>query len=81
MYFFLSCLLYTSVATIKIAMRTAFHARQQRFLKTEEFKTLAHFRNGIETVPAALRDVYKRQLWDSNLGTVIDCVFYEKISL
>lgn len=43
------------VATIKIAMRTAFHARQQRFLKTEEFKTLAHFRNGIETVPAALR--------------------------
>lgn len=43
------------VATIKIAMRTAFHARQQRFLKTEDFKTLAHFRNGIETVPAVLR--------------------------
>ena len=43
------------VATIKVAMRTAFHARQQRFLKTEEFKTLARFRNGIETVPAALR--------------------------
>ena len=33
------------VATIKVAMRTAFHARQQRFLKTEEFKTLARFRN------------------------------------
>ena len=47
---------YKCVATIKIAMRTAFHARQQRFLKTEDFKTLARFRNGVETVPAALRN-------------------------
>lgn len=46
---------YKRVATIKIAMRTAFHARQKRFLKTEEFEALSHFRNGIETVPAALR--------------------------
>ena len=36
-------------------MRTAFHAKQQRFLKTDEFKKLARFRNGIETVPAVLR--------------------------
>ena len=43
------------VATVKIAARTAFHARQQRFLKTDEFKELARFRNGVETVPAALR--------------------------
>ena len=43
------------VATIKLAQRTAFHAKQQRFLKTDEFKKLARFRNGIETVPAALR--------------------------
>lgn len=43
------------VATVKVAMRTSFHARQQRFLKTEEFKKLARFRNGVETVPAALR--------------------------
>ena len=43
------------VATVKIAMRTAFHAKQQRFLQTDEFKKLAHFRNGVETVPAALR--------------------------
>ena len=47
---------YKRVATIKIAMRTVFHARQQRFLKTEDFKTLARFRNGVETVPAALRN-------------------------
>lgn len=43
------------VATVKVAMRTAFHAKQQRFLRTDEFKELARFRNGIETVPAALR--------------------------
>lgn len=43
------------VATIKVAMRTAFHAKQQRFLQTDEFHKLARFRNGIETVPAALR--------------------------
>lgn len=44
------------MATVKVAMRTAFHAKQQRFLKTDEFKKLARFRNGIETVPAALRN-------------------------
>ena len=43
------------VVTVKVAMRTAFHAKQQRFLKTDEFKELARFRNGIETVSAALR--------------------------
>lgn len=43
------------VATVKVAMRTAFHAKQQRFRKTDEFKKLTRFRNGIETVPAALR--------------------------
>lgn len=29
-----------------------------QFLKTDEFKKLARFRNGIETVPAALRNRY-----------------------
>lgn len=43
------------VATVKVAMRTAIYAKQQRFLETEEFRELARFRNGIETVPAALR--------------------------
>lgn len=43
------------VATVKVAMRTTVHAKQQRFLKTDEFKKLARFRNGIETVPAVLR--------------------------
>lgn len=43
------------VATVKVAMRTSFHARQQRVLETEHFKALARFRNGVETVPATLR--------------------------
>ncbi|MGN0334434.1 MAG: transposase [Lachnospiraceae bacterium] len=54
------------VATIKIAMRKAFHARQQRFLKTEEFKTLAHFRNGIETVPKRQDFQYGRESCNLN---------------
>lgn len=43
------------VATVKVAMRTKFHAKQQRFLKSDESRKLARFRNGVETVPAALR--------------------------
>lgn len=40
------------VATIKIAVWTAFHARQQRFLKTEEFKALVRlFGNQLLTKP------------------------------
>ena len=44
------------VATVKIALRTAHHARQQRFQKTDNFKKYARFRNGVETIPAALRN-------------------------
>lgn len=47
--------MHKRVATVKVAQRTAFHAKQQRFLKTEKFKELARFRNGVETIPAVLR--------------------------
>ena len=47
--------MHKRVATVKVAQRTAFHAEQQRFLKTEKFKELARFRNGVETIPAVLR--------------------------
>lgn len=47
--------LHKRVASIKLARRTAFHAKQQRFLETDEFKKLARYRNGVETVPAVLR--------------------------
>lgn len=45
---------YVTLATIKVVMRTAFHAKKQRFLQTDEFHKLACFRNEIETVPATL---------------------------
>lgn len=47
--------LHVRVATIKLAKRTSYHAQQQRFFETEQFKKYARFRNGVETVPAALR--------------------------
>jgi len=47
--------MHVRVATIKLAKRTAYHAEQQRYYKTEEFKKYARFRNGVETIPAALR--------------------------
>ena len=47
--------LHVRVATIKLAKRTSYHAKQQRFFKTEKFKEYARFRNGVETIPAALR--------------------------
>lgn len=47
--------IHKRVATVKVAQRTAVHAQQQRFLETEKFKELARFRNGVETIPAALR--------------------------
>jgi len=50
--------LHKRVATIKLAQRTTYHAQQQRFLKTDEFTTLAKYRNGVETIPAALRSRY-----------------------
>lgn len=47
--------LHVRVATIKLAKRTSCHAEQQRFLKTKKFSEYARFRNGVETIPAALR--------------------------
>ena len=47
--------MHVRVATLKLAKKTAYHAEQQRFYKTEEFKKHARFRNGVETIPASLR--------------------------
>ncbi|MFV0341945.1 MAG: transposase [Anaerocolumna sp.] len=47
--------IHKRVATIKLAQRTAYHAQQQRFIQTDEFKALARYKNGVETIPAALR--------------------------
>lgn len=47
--------LHVRVATIKLAKRTSYHAEQQRYFETEKFKGYARFRNGVETIPSALR--------------------------
>ena len=47
--------MHVRVATVKLSKRTAYHAEQQRYYETEEFKKYARFRNGVETIPAALR--------------------------
>lgn len=47
--------MHVRVATVKLSRRTAYHAEQQRYYKTEEFKKYARFRNGVETIPAVLR--------------------------
>lgn len=47
--------LHVRVATIKLSRRTSYHAEQQRFFETEKFKEYGRFRNGVETIPAALR--------------------------
>ncbi len=50
--------LHKRVATVKVAQRTTHHAKEQRNLKTEEYKQLAKYRNGVETIPAVLRKRY-----------------------
>lgn len=40
---------------VRVAKRTSYHAEQQSFFKTENFSEYARFRNGVETIPAALR--------------------------
>ncbi|MDY4000447.1 MAG: transposase [Blautia sp.] len=41
-----------------LSARSKERAEKQRFRKTEEFKKLASFRNGVETVPSVLRRKY-----------------------
>jgi hypothetical protein len=66
--------IHKRVATIKLAQRTTYHAQQQRFIQTDEFKALARYRNGVETIPAALR---KRHHVDKMpVRGLIKCRFY-----
>lgn len=71
--------MHKRVATIKLAQRTAYHARQQRFLKTDEFKVLAKYRNGVETVPATLRK--KHNIDKMPVRGLIKCRFYFGIKI
>jgi len=43
---------------VTISLNSKNRAMQQRNRKTEDFKTLTHFRNGVETVPSMLRRLF-----------------------
>lgn len=43
----------------ELSWKAVNRAKQLRFMKTEEFHELAHFRNGVESIPSLLRRRYK----------------------
>lgn len=47
-----------SYALREISWKAVNRAKQLRYMKTEEFKEYAHFRNGVEAVPSLLRRKY-----------------------
>lgn len=42
----------------EISWKAANRAKQLRYMKTEEFREHAHFRNGVEALPSLLRRKY-----------------------
>lgn len=43
----------------EISWKAVNRAKQLRYMKTEEFKEMAHFRNGVEAIPSLLRRKYR----------------------
>lgn len=43
---------------LKLSWKAVNRAKQLRFMKTDEFKEYAHFRNGVEALPSLLRRKY-----------------------
>lgn len=50
---------HKSYALRELSWKAVCRAKQLRYMKTEEFKELAHFRNGVEAIPSLLRRRYK----------------------
>ena len=48
-----------STAKKEVSYIRIFHAKQQLYMKTEEFHNRACFRNGVETIPSLLRRKYR----------------------
>ena len=49
---------YAKTTRVTISARSKERAEKQRFRKTDEFKKMAAFRNGVETVPSFLRRMF-----------------------
>lgn len=45
-------------ASLEISTSSIFNAKQLRYMKTEDFKELARYRNGVESLPSTLRRKY-----------------------
>lgn len=43
----------------ELSWKAVNRAKQLRYMKTDEFKKLAHFRNGVESIPSLMRRRYK----------------------
>lgn len=43
---------------VELSWKAVNRAKQLRYMKTEEFRELAHFRNGVEAIPSLLRRKY-----------------------
>lgn len=50
--------IYKKVASFITSKNASNRAKSQRYMKSEEFSSLARIRNGVETVPASLRKNY-----------------------
>lgn len=49
---------HQSYALREISWKAVNRARQLRYMETDEFRELAHFRNGVESIPSLLRRKY-----------------------
>ena len=49
---------HKKVCSLTVSLTAGYRAKAKRFMKTEEFKLLSRIRNGIETVPSILREIY-----------------------
>lgn len=50
---------HKKVCSIDISATAQYRAKTRRYMKTEEFKSLARLRNGVETLPSILRKKYR----------------------
>lgn len=50
--------LHKRVSSVIVSIKARERARQQKFMGTEEFRSLFRIRNGVETVPSMLRRLY-----------------------
>ena len=48
-----------SYLLVELSWKAVNRAKQLRYMKTEEFRELAHFRNGVESIPSLLRRRYQ----------------------